>query len=81
MLKKTELSAHYGSEKNIKHIEIIYYFNFVLSIIIAKRRLHIYICSSNIVPWCNWLTRLTLDQKSLGSSPSGTAKNYTGAFV
>ena len=27
----------------------------------------------NIVPWCNWLTRLTLDQKSLGSSPSGTA--------
>jgi (2Fe-2S) ferredoxin len=32
-----------------------------------------YICFSKIVPWCNWLTRLTLDQKSLGSSPSGTA--------
>ena len=39
----------------------------------ANRIEPFYIYKSNFVPWCNWLTRLTLDQKSLGSSPSGTA--------
>jgi hypothetical protein len=39
----------------------------------VNRRPYFYIYRINFVPWCNWLTRLTLDQKSLGSSPSGTA--------
>jgi hypothetical protein len=39
----------------------------------ANRIEPFYIYKSTFVPWCNWLTRLTLDQKSLGSSPSGTA--------
>ena len=46
----------------------------------AKSNCHSYIWAQKIVPWCNWLTRLTLDNKGfIGSRKIGDFFHFGSA--